>query len=232
MISENETPDTVTCEQSNCQENKNSNQSIPTNGLSDFKFQNQKSTTKSKKRTILFFLAGIVAIIFLISILDPPSPEEELIDYVENEMPSIFLMDKELGQSYNESLGMNIFNSKAITKELKRNTIPGCKKILKSAKDIHIKNEELKEIHSKYINCLEEEIDVLESLSDIFDVPFYRKPDYLTALGQIEKLAESRCGVVSESGRIGLRPSHVPSGRVLPAGRFGQSGPVHRLPMV
>lgn len=145
---------------------------------------------KFGKQTTLI-LAGIIVLIFVCSVFNTPSPEKELLDYVENRIPAVFLMEDEmLDQIDFGSISASTSGMKAIAKEIKQVILPGYKKMLKAAEGIRIHSEALKEIHRKYTEYLRESIEVYELMKGATDKWFILQSDYMDSFIQLAEAAE------------------------------------------
>ncbi|MTH54692.1 hypothetical protein GKZ89_14915 [Bacillus mangrovi] len=91
--------------------------------------------------------------------------QEELLTYINEELPELSKVEDEVMKDYQEVLQSNADNEQAIADSLKSDVIPAYTKIADEAGNLTIEDGELKKLHSRYIDAVNDRVDALDMVA-------------------------------------------------------------------
>lgn len=90
--------------------------------------------------------------------------QEDLINYINNQLPTIVELESKVTKEYEASTGNNFVDDDTIAKRLKDVIIPASDELLAKSKAIVPATEEVKKVHNKYIASITEQNEALNML--------------------------------------------------------------------
>lgn len=99
-----------------------------------------------------YFMTGILFLVFILSGCGDPA-QDDLLDYVNEQMPTLADDETEIVGKYAAVTGMNYTDDQTLYETLKGEIIPEYNQFIKDLEAVEIETDELRKIHEDYIEA-------------------------------------------------------------------------------
>ncbi len=151
-----------------------------------------KSTVKSKfidtglyKKWWVYAIAAAVLLLIILLFAGGDSVQDDLIDYINNDLPEITELDSDVRELYESA--RNSSNDQTMYLIIKNSVIPKSKQLIDEAEDIEIETKEVRELHEIYLESINKQGQAFTLMLAALEAQ-----DYTLITSANEKLDESR----------------------------------------
>lgn len=120
------------------------------------------------KKILAMISIFLISVTMLIGCGKTDPVQEDLINYINNQMPTLLELQDKVSKEYEASVEKNVDDAAGAVK-LKDVIIPASKELLTKAKEIVPATEEVRKVHSEYIEVVTDQQETFTLLLQVFE---------------------------------------------------------------